>query len=188
MASRGGHKTTSDGTDFNSREKIANHYAASATGKSRMKLLMVTHYLLGFGHLARLIPSLLDMLGLTVSLPLPRTPLPGLQEYAWLVSLPSTLLAVSACRRSNSSNLKLFLFILFLSCIIPIIITIASLAPDTVEILMDGTIKDQTLVWDQPFPILWVPFLLFCLMVHCVQIIVGRACLQAWAPRHGKRQ
>ena len=33
MASRGGHSTTSDGTDYNSREKIATHYAASAAGE-----------------------------------------------------------------------------------------------------------------------------------------------------------
>ena len=35
MASRGSHQTTSDGADYNSREKVATHYAASAAGGGR---------------------------------------------------------------------------------------------------------------------------------------------------------
>jgi len=158
-------------------------------GKSRMKMLLVLHYLLGAVHLARLLPSLLTVLGVTLKLPLPETPTPALQEYFWLFSLPFTLLALSACRRSNSNQLKMFQYIVLVACILPTLVTIATLAQDAKQFLMSGETEGQILVsgLGQPFPVLWSAFLLLCLVLHCLQLVVISGCLQAWAPRHGKR-
>jgi len=189
MASRGGHKTTSDGTDYNSREKIATHYAASATGKSRLRMLLGVHYLVGSLHLARLLPSLFYLLDIPANLPLPPAPLAQPQEFIWVLSLPFTLLARTAINRSNSTNLRLFQYILFGTCILPTFLTLYNLLPTTLAFLTDGEVKGQEVVISGlPFAPLWFAFLLFCLLVHLLQLGVIRNCLTAWAPRHGKHQ
>ena len=147
MASRGGHKTTSDGTDYNSREKvrqtfrnhiltalqIATHYAASATGKSRLRILLGGHYLVGGLHLARLLPSLFYLLDIPANLPLPPAPLAQPQEFLWLLSLPFTLLARSAINKSNSTNLRLFQYILIGTCVLPALLLLQSTCRPVVE-------------------------------------------------------
>eukprot|EP00092_Neocalanus_flemingeri_P039316 GFUD01042803.1.p1 GENE.GFUD01042803.1~~GFUD01042803.1.p1 ORF type:complete len:190 (+),score=55.34 GFUD01042803.1:41-610(+) len=189
MASRGGaHVSGTDGTDYLHREQVAGQYAVSATNKSRLKGLVFVHYLLGAAHLVRLLPSLMTLLGVSVILPLPPTPLPSLVEYAWLLSLPFTLLAMSACRRSKSGPLQVFQLVLLLSCVIPALITIYNHSSDTISILTTGSTKDVDLVLGYPFPLLWSVLLLACLLVHGAEIVVTRTLVQAWAPRHGKRQ
>jgi len=210
MASRGGHQTTSDGTDYNSREKVATHYAASATAKSRLRLLVCLHYVVGLGHLIRLLPSLITALGLSLALPLPQTPEPAIQEYLWLLSLPMTMLALSACRRSNASQLFVFQWVLLACCLVPSILTLCSLAPQawealplTQEELIDtkkasgtqepdtkGNKESEESAVDASmaeFPLVWSAFLMLCLCLHMVQVIVIKAALTAWAPRHLKK-
>ena len=205
MASRGGHKTTSDGTDYNSREKvrqtleiifsltslqIATHYAASATGKSRLRMLLGVHYLVGGLHLARLLPSLFYLLDIPANLPLPSAPLAQPQEFLWLLSLPFTLLARSAINKSNSTNLRLFQYILIGTCVLPVLLTLYHLLPTTIAFFTsEEEIKGQeTVISGLPFAPLWFAFLLFCQLVHLAQLVVIRSCLTAWAPRYGKHQ
>ena len=89
-----------DGTDHQFRERVASQYAVSATNKSRLKLLVSVHYLLGAAHLARLVPHLVKYLGVDLEMPLPPTPAPNsFVEYFWLLSLPFTLMAMMAARR-----------------------------------------------------------------------------------------
>ena len=100
MSSRGKHVAGTDGNDYQHRERVAAQYAVSATNKTRIKLLVLTHYLLGACHLARLLPSLIKMTGVQLDLPLSATPPPtSFIEYLWLLSIPFTLLAMSAVRR-----------------------------------------------------------------------------------------
>merc|ERR1711963_517257 len=152
--------TTSDGTDYNSREKIATHYAASATGKSRLRMLLGVHYLVGGLHLARLLPS------------------------------PFYLLARSAINKSNSTNLRLFQYILVGTCVLPALLTLYHLLPTTMAFFTsEEEIKGQEMVISGlPSAPLWFAFLLFCQLVHLAQLVVIRSCLTAWAPRHGKHQ
>ena len=177
-----------DGNDFQHRERVAGQYSVSATNKARLKGLVAVHLLLGVVHLVRLLPSLLPLLGISVSLPLPTTPHPSPIEYAWLVSLPFTMLAMSACKRSKSGPLQVFQLVLLLACISTSLITLFLLSPDTIEFLITGSSKGQDTVLGHPFPALWSAFLLLCVLVHVAQIVVTRTLVQAWAPRHGKRQ
>ena len=189
MASRGGaHVSGTDGNDYLHREKVAGQYAVSATNKSRLKGLVFVHYLLGAAHLVRLLPSLIPLMGVSVILPLPPTPLPSPVEYAWLLSLPFTLLAMSACRRSKSGQLQVFQLVLLLACVIPVIVTIYNLSSDIINLLTGGSTKDVDLLLGYPFPLVWSALLLLCLLVHIAEICVTRTLVQAWAPRHGKRQ
>ena len=60
---------------------------------------MLAHYLLGLPQMARLLPSLLPLLGLELDLQLPATPPPSSGiEHLWLLSVPFTLLAMTAVR------------------------------------------------------------------------------------------
>jgi hypothetical protein len=148
----------------------------------------VLHYLLGAGHLARLLPALLTALGSTLALPLPACPPPGHQELLWLASLPAALLAIQACRRSNAAQLRLFMWVVLLCCVAPLSVTLAGLAPAAASFLLTGALAEgELLVLEQPFSVLWSAFLLLCLVLHGLQIIVIRGLLRAWAPRHGKR-
>ena len=100
MASRGSHVSGTDGGDYHHRERVAAQYAVSATNKSRLKMLVLAHYVLGAAHLARLLPSLFRIVGTDLVLPLPPTPLPSsFIEYLWLLSLPFMLIAMTAIRR-----------------------------------------------------------------------------------------
>ena len=170
--------------------QIATHYAASATGKSRLRILLGVHYLVGSLHLARLLPSLFYLLDIPANLPLPPAPLAQSQEFLWVLSLPFTLLARSAINRSNSTNLRLFQYILIGTCIIPTFLTLYNLLPTTLAFFTSGDVKeqDEMVISGLPFAPLWFAFLLFCLLVHLLQLIVIRSCLTAWAPRHGKHQ
>ena len=98
MSSRGQHVGGTDGTDHQFRERVASQYGVSATNKSRLKLLVSVHYLLGAAHLARLVPHLVKYLGVDLEMPLPPTP-NSFVEYFWLLSLPFTLMAMMAARR-----------------------------------------------------------------------------------------
>merc|ERR1712154_514100 len=95
---------------------------------SRIKALVVVHLLLGVLHLVRLLPSLLPLLGVSASLPLPSLPTPSPIEYAWLVSLPFALLALNACKRSKSGPLQVFQVVLF-ACISTSLVTLFTLCP-----------------------------------------------------------
>eukprot|EP00090_Calanus_glacialis_P039073 TRINITY_DN6804_c0_g1_i2.p1 TRINITY_DN6804_c0_g1~~TRINITY_DN6804_c0_g1_i2.p1 ORF type:complete len:190 (+),score=62.08 TRINITY_DN6804_c0_g1_i2:53-622(+) len=189
MASRGGQMVAgTDGQDFQHRERVAGQYSVSATNKARMKGLVVVHLLLGVVHLVRLLPSILPLLGISAQLPLPTLPIPSPIEYAWLASLPFALLALNACKRSKSGPLQVFQLVLLVACISTSLITLFILSPDTIEFLLSGSFKGQATVGDYPYPALWSAFLLLCVVVHAAEIVVTRTLVQAWAPRHGKRQ
>ena len=115
MSSRGQHVGGTDGTDHQFRERVASQYGVSATNKSRLKLLVSVHYLLGAAHLVRLVPHLVKYLGVDLEMPLPPTPAPSsFVEYFWLLSLPFTLMAMMAARRyvgcDVANSLKTFKF------------------------------------------------------------------------------
>ena len=109
MASRGGkHVSGTDGMDYFHRERVADQYSVSASGKSRLKLLCVVHLLLGVVHNIRLLPFLLARVGVKFpSIPIISSLLaPSELEYAWLVSLPFVFMALSACKRSKSGKIE----------------------------------------------------------------------------------
>ena len=92
---------------MSARSVLRSLFSVSASNKSRLKVLGVTHLLLGLLHNARLLPALLPRLGL----PLPALPAavsalppPADTEYAWLLSLPFVFMALSACKRSKAGQ------------------------------------------------------------------------------------
>ena len=178
MSSRGAYVAGTDGTDFQHRERVASQYAVSATNKYRLKVLVVLHYLLGAAHLLRLAPSLID-----ISLPPPTS----LIELAWLLSLPASLLAISAIRKSKPGQLQLFQLIIALTCIVPITVTIINDSYLLWQVLTGQTASEHQ-VLGQPFILVWTSVQLLCLAVHIGQILISRTLIKAWAPRHSKRQ
>lgn len=67
--SHGQHVSGTDGMDYQHRERVASQYAVSATNKTRLKRLVLVHYMLGAAHLARLLPSLIKLLNLEIVMP-----------------------------------------------------------------------------------------------------------------------
>ena len=112
MASRGGKMVAgTDGMDFTHRERVADQYSVSASNKSRLKLLAITHLLLGVVHNIRLLPFLLTLVGVKFpAIPLLKhLPSPSEVEYAWLASLPFVFMALSAIKRSKSGMKYLYI-------------------------------------------------------------------------------
>ena len=138
MASRGGKMVAgTDGNDYSHRERVADQYSVSATNKSRLKLLVVLHLLLGVLHNVRLLPSLLGL-----SLPVLSTlPAPLVTEYLWLASLPFTFMALSACKRSKAGALQVFQVVILISCISSILLTLFVMLPDTLQFILEGTLR-----------------------------------------------
>ena len=180
MSSRGAYVAGTDGTDYQHRERVASQYAVSATNKARLKVLVMIHYLLGAVHLIRLAPSLLD-----ISLPAHTS----IIELAWLLSLPASLLAISAIRKSKAGQLQLFQLTIALSCIVPITVTIINDSYLLWEVLTgQAAAASQQQVLGQPFILVWTLVQLLCLAVHIGEVLISRTLIQAWAPRHSKRQ
>ena len=103
-----------DGMDFTHRERVADQYSVSASNKSRLKLLAITHLLLGVVHNVRLLPFLLTMVGVKFpAIPLLKIflPKPSEVEYAWLASLPFVFMALSAIKKSKSGMKTVLTFI-----------------------------------------------------------------------------
>ena len=180
MASRGAYVEGTDGTDYQHRERVAGQYAVSASNKYRLKLLVVIHYVLGVCHLVRLAPSLSE-----ASTPLLLPPPSSLIEFAWLLSLPATLLAVSAIRKSRAGQLQLFQITIAITCIVPIVVTVLNDSYSLWEAL-NGQPAEH-LVLGQPFILVWTLVLLLCLALHIGEILICRTLIKAWAPRHSKR-
>ena len=105
-----------------------------------------------------------------------------------MFSLPFALMALPACKKSQAGPLKLLQLVLLLTCILPSFITTFTLFPNVLQFLTTGSTTGQTLVAGYPFPTIWGCFLLFCLCANVVMILVSRTLVEAWAPRHGKRQ
>ena len=195
-----------DGTDFSHRERVADQYSVSATNKARLKLLVILHLGLGLLHNVRLLPSLLSRVGLSVPASiLSSLPAPASTEYLWLLSLPFTFMALSACKRSRAGPLQVFQVVILICCVSSLLLTLLLLLPETVQYVLEGSHspshlshlsintthsgpqKTQTEILGLPFGPVWSVFLLFNLIVHVMQIIVCRTLVQAWAPRHGKK-
>jgi len=180
MASRSGKMVDgTDGGDYQHRERVASYYQVSAKNKSRLKAFVFLHWLLGGVHLLRLLP--------TDILPVPAFPPPTEIDYAWLLSLPFTLVGVSACRRSNANGLKVFQFGLLGFGICPLLMTLFFMFPDFVQYIVSGSTKGLFMWNGLPFAVLWCAFSLNCLLIHVAEVYVARTLMAAWAPRHGKR-
>ncbi|XP_023322803.1 protein jagunal [Eurytemora carolleeae] len=180
MASRSGKMVDgTDGTDYQHRERVAAQYQVSAKNKSRLKLFVFIHWLMGGIHILRLLPS--DIL------PLPPFPAPTEIDYAWLISLPFTLVAVSACRKSKPGGLNVFQFAILGVGICPLLITLFFCSPDVLQVIVSGSTKGLFMWNGYPFGLMWSMFCVFCVLVHIAEIAVARTLMAAWAPRHGKK-
>ena len=190
MASRRGvHVAGTDGGDYQHRERVAAQYSVSASNKTRLKVLVLSHHLLGAAHLVRLLPSLVTLLGLGVTLPLPPTPPPLSLEYAWLLSLPTPLLAMSASRKSQPGPLRLFQGVVASCCLAPAALTVFYHSSALLGLLQSGLTPgpDELAVLGLPFPLVWSGVLLLCCAVHTAEILVCRTLIRAWQPRAAKR-
>jgi len=168
-----------DGGDHLFRERVANQYQVSAKNKSRLKFFVFVHWMMGGIHILRLLPA--DML------PLPPTPPPVELEYLWLASLPLTLIAMSACRKSKVGGLSVFQFGITGSGICVLLMTLFFNMPDTTQYLLTGSTKGLALWNGLPFSVVWSGFCILCIIVHILEIWVARTLMAAWAPRHGKK-
>ena len=108
-------------------------------------------------------------------------------ELVWLISLPASLLAISAIRKSKPGQLQLFQLTIALACIVPITVTIINDSYFLWEVLT-GQAVSQHQVLGQPFILVWTFVQLLCLAVHLGEILISRTLIKAWAPRHSKRQ
>ena len=78
----------------------------------------------------------------------------------------------------------MFQYLLVATCLLPILLTLYQLAPEALAALGGA---EGAEVLGVAFAPAWCAFLASCLLVHVLQLVVVRSCLQAWAPRHGKR-
>jgi len=189
MASRGQHVTGTDGNDYQHRERVAAQYAVSATNKTRLKVLVVVHYLLGAAHLARLLPSLVNLSGVDIDMPLPPTPPPSsFLEFLWLLSIPFTLLATTAVRRSRTDFLQLFQVKISVCCIAPILVTLANQSSSILDAITNtSNYSKSDLYLGLPFVLLWSFVLFICLVVHICELVVSNTLIKAWS-KHSKRK
>jgi len=184
MASRSGRMVEgTDGNDHLFRERVSSQYQVSAKNKSLLKLFLFAHWLLAGAQILLLLPFT----------PFPSFPLTGLHlEYAWLGSLPFTLLAASACNKSKLGQMNVFKYSIIFLGVLPCLGLIGVQAPVTVQYLnscVGGDSCDTDIVMWQGYPsaVISTGLSILNLIVHIGQLKVASTLLAAWAPRHQKR-
>ncbi|CAF1595184.1 unnamed protein product [Rotaria magnacalcarata] len=96
------HAVGTDGSDYQHRECIAPHYRASIESKSRLRLLIYSHFLLGFlvfVHILTYHTSLMSTLNV---------PRPHLWQYIWLNSILSSICGLVSINKNRIFLMKIF--------------------------------------------------------------------------------
>nr|ADD38092.1 Protein jagunal [Lepeophtheirus salmonis] len=191
MATRGGGPTASgtDGNDYSHRETIVAQYYISAQTKSRLKWSVLFHYVLGFILFAKLVPDILDRLGIFVleieELLIPKA---KLWELFWILSIPATLLGLLSSKKSNASMMTKFFYSILVLGLFPVLVGFAA---NFSELYRYASSKDIEKVetWNGfPVSVLWYVYLFMALQAHLFELYFAKTLIKVWQPRKKKTQ
>lgn len=115
-------KPVHDGSDFKNRQRILPHYQIMALSKKRLKFILVLHVLISFLMAAKLTSTVLDLLNIFWQ-PIEELYIPMAKpwEWVWFSSNLFVLLAFRSIKTNNSTQLKIFLTSILLTCVCPLI-------------------------------------------------------------------
>lgn len=171
--------TGTDGSDFQHRERIATHYRVSTETKPRFRTLIYIHFLLAFIVLSQIITYHLSLIS---SIDIPR---PHLWQYAWLISILTSLSGLLSLNKNRILLMKIFFYGTITFGLGTILITILL---NLSELLTFKKLKanhqldevePQTFL-GLPLLVLWYIFLIITVQIHAYSLYLGNVLLNSW--------
>jgi len=181
MASKTGPRALgSDGSDFMHRERVASHYKASATNKSRLKVFIFLHLLLWVFMVFRLSTSLFVTLGFRPPAYLQRLRLPKSQlwEYVWLVTILPCLFGLFALRKNRIFLMQQYVLGIFVFGFCSTAFTLYDMYDDMKHYWKTKTTDQYILGY--PLIVVWYIFLVIAVQLHTYSLYIGYQLLKAW--------
>jgi hypothetical protein len=186
MASRSGAIVEgTDGNDYIYRGTIVQQYHISAKNKSHLKWNIFFHSLLSIiMALKLLLPEVLDKLDIFVfQIEKPLIPKPQHWEWKWMLSILSTIIAWSACKKSNAFNMKIFQVLNVGTGILPILLGMNYHFSEFCEVIT-GSGDGMPSKWmGVPISVLWYMFFFIGLIIHGMELYLAKTLINAWQPK-----
>lgn len=164
-----------DGSDFQHRQRILPHYQLVGLTKQRLKFTIITHILLSGLMVAKLVPTILDMLNIfyqpieELYIPVART-----WEWIWFSSTLIALLTFKAIRTNNTLFLKLFLLSTISCCICPIVYCAYHFSADFRSFVITKDVSKTSESWrGYPVAIYWYMFIFIAGQIHGFELYFG---------------
>uniref|UniRef100_A0A6G1SAT9 Protein jagunal n=1 Tax=Aceria tosichella TaxID=561515 RepID=A0A6G1SAT9_9ACAR len=157
-----------DGSDFKHRQRILPQYKMMAQVKRNLKFVMILHLLVGFLMALKLTPTILDMLNIFWQ-PIEELYIPMAKswEWVWFSSVMITMLAFKAIRTNNTLQMKVFMFAVVTTCILPLIYCVYLHSADFRTYVITRDSKNTSEVWrGYPVALFWCIFTVVAIQIH----------------------
>lgn len=157
-----------DGSDYQHRQKILPHYQVTALAKKRLKFTIILHLMISFIMGVKLLPTVLDFFNIFWQ-PIEELYIPLAQswEWIWFSSISVLLIGLSSMRTNNTTGLKLFIFGILGTCILPIIYCTYYYSGDFRTFVITKDASKASEVWrDYPMALYWYIFVGIACQVH----------------------
>ncbi|KAL1492383.1 hypothetical protein ABEB36_010636 [Hypothenemus hampei] len=179
-----------DGLDHGYRQRIAAHYQASATAKSRLKYCMFLHYMMALLMLAKLVPFILDKFNFFIlAIEELEVPEPLGWEWVWLFGIFSSFFCLNGIKKNNYTSIKNYICSIIIFGYLPLIYGAVYWFPEAYMFIFhkgdgfrDGWYDIQ--LWKgYPYGLLWFAFIIPGFQLHSFTMYFSIALLRAWKPR-----
>ncbi|CAH1798210.1 unnamed protein product [Owenia fusiformis] len=181
MSSRSGAWAVgSDGSDFLHRERVASHYKTSATNKSRLKSIIVLHFLMAALMFARLSRYLLKYFGMTPPFFLRKLviPQPEMWEMIWCLSTLASIFGWMGLPKNKSIMLQQYAIGTILFGLCPVLYAAYDLSDDFINYI--NTKNVMLFFLGYPAVLLWYGFIAIMIQIHAFGLYFAVKLMQAW--------
>ncbi|KAM4652825.1 protein jagunal homolog 1 isoform 1-T2 [Discoglossus pictus] len=173
MASRAGPRATgTDGSDFQHRERVANHYQMSVSLKSEIKKLIYAHVVIWLLVAAQMCVAHLKLVSHDV------IAMPYQWEYPYLLSIIPSLLGLFSFPRNNISYLVLSMISTGLFSIAPLIYGSMEMFPMAQQMYRHG--KVYRFIFGFSAVSVMYLVMVVAVQVHGWQIYYSKKLLDSW--------
>ena len=176
-----------DGSDFQHRERIAQHYHTSLESKSRLRLLIYLHFGLALLVLFQVVTYHLPLISSF------NTPRPHLWQYIWLLTLIPSICGLISMKKNHIFLMKVFFrgTVTFgLGTIMTTIIFNLSDLFTYNKLKTNNQLDDVEPQTFRGFPllVLWYIFLIIMVQIHAFSLYMANVLLHSWQQYKSNKQ
>ena len=175
--------TGTDGSDFQHRERIAEHYRVSIETKPRLRLLIYLHFVLALLVFAQII---------TYHIPLIKTfktPQPHLWQYVWLITIIPSICGLISMHKNHIFLMKVFFRGTVLFGLGTIMTTIILNLSDLIAYIKSETNGTESQMFlGVPLLLFWYIFLIIMIQIHAFGLHMANVLLHSWGQKKSTKR